>query len=103
MKVVGLFRWCPPAIVYAVLSVTFLLLMMYQNRYYPNVYCVGENCGLTNWTGIYLVKAVFILFWVWVLNILCANNFGFIAWLFVLIPPVVYAWLLWSFVYAPIQ
>lgn len=103
MKTVGLFRLCSPAIVYIVLSVSFLLLVMYQNRYYPNVYCVGDNCELTNWTGIYLIKIVFIVFWAWILNILCANSFGFIAWILVLIPPAIYIFLLWSFVYAPIQ
>lgn len=101
MKVVGLLRWCYPTIVYVIISVTFLLCIIYQNRYYPNVYCVGENCGLTNWTGIYLIKVVFILFWAWVLNILCANNHELIAWILVVVPPVIYIWLLLSFIYTP--
>ena len=87
MSIAGLRNLCTPAYIYLVLSMLLLGVMYIQNRNNINVYCLGAyECDVTNVTAIFLIKFVYILFWTWILNLICSSGFTSIAWLLLLLP-----------------
>ncbi len=78
---------CSPALFYFVLSVVGLLLSAFQNMGRRNTYVLG---GMTrrvpNTSLVFLVKIVYILFWTWVLNLICKDGYTGVSWFLVLIP-----------------
>jgi hypothetical protein len=88
MSVVGLRDLCTPAIVYLAISILSLLMMFYNNYNNVDVYCLGDfSCKLNvSIYTIFMVKLVVILFWTWILNIICHNGSTYIAWFLVLLP-----------------
>ena len=55
-----------------------------------NTYCLGNySCQVSSTTMIFVVKIVFILFWTWVLNLICRAGATTIAWILVLFPFVI--------------
>ena len=87
MSIAGLRNLCTPAYIYLVLSMLLLGVMYIQNRNNINVYCLGAyECDVTNLTAIFLVKFVYILFWTWILNLICSSGFTSISWLLLLMP-----------------
>ena len=89
---VGLINLCTPAYVYLVLSIILLIVMFFQNMYNGvNVFCLGsQECNITDSTNIYLIKIILIIFWTWVLNIICKEVTPTISWLLILFPFVVF-------------
>ena len=87
MSVAGLRNLCTPAYIYLVISMMLLVVMYIQNRNNVDVYCLGAyECDVTNVTAIFLVKFVYILFWTWILNLICSSGFTSISWLLLLMP-----------------
>ena len=87
MSIVGLRNLCTPAVIYLAISMLLLGVMYIQNRNNINVYCLGAyECDVTNVTAIFLVKFVYILFWTWILNLICKSGSPSIAWLLLLLP-----------------
>ena len=87
MSIAGLRNLCTPAYIYLVISMVLLVVMYIQNRNNINVYCLGAyECDVTNLTAIFLVKFVYILFWTWILNLICSSGFTSISWLLLLMP-----------------
>jgi hypothetical protein len=87
MSLVGIRKLCTPAMVYLLLSVFALIIMGYQNRNNVNVYCLGEYaCQTTSVLLIFLVKIVYVVFWTWILNLICKSGYTSIAWLLLLLP-----------------
>ncbi len=87
MSIAGLRNLCTPAYIYLVLSMLLLGVMYIQNRNNVDVYCLGAyECDVTNVTAIFLVKFVYILFWTWILNLICKSGSPIISWLLLLLP-----------------
>jgi hypothetical protein len=87
MAVVGLRNLCTPSYVYLVISVIALLIMLLQNIGNVNLYCLGSyTCAVSSTTLIFLIKALYILFWTWVLNLICRAGAPGVAWFLVLLP-----------------
>ena len=87
MSIVGLRNLCTPAVIYLAISMMLLVIMYIQNRNNVDVYCLGAyECDVTNVTAIFLVKFVYILFWTWILNLICSSGFTSISWLLLLMP-----------------
>lgn len=87
MSIVGLRNLCTPAVIYLAISMLLLVVMYIQNRNNVDVYCLGAyECDVTNVTAIFLVKFVYILFWTWILNLICSSGFTSISWLLLLMP-----------------
>ena len=87
MSIVGLRNLCTPAVIYLSISMLLLVVMYIQNRNNIDVYCLGAyECDVTNVTAIFLVKFVYILFWTWILNLICSSGFTSISWLLLLMP-----------------
>jgi hypothetical protein len=92
MAVVGLKDLCTPAIVYLVISLFSMLMMLYNNYNNIDVYCLGDfSCKLhVSMYSIFMVKLLVILFWTWILNIICHNVSPYIAWFLVLLPFIIF-------------
>ena len=91
MSIVGLRNLCTPAVIYLAISMLLLVVMYIQNRNNVDVYCLGAyECDVTNLTAIFLVKFVYILFWTWILNLICKSGSTSIAWLLLLLPIVLF-------------
>ena len=88
--ITGLRNLCTPSYVYLVISSIALLVMIYQNLGNVNTYCLGNySCTVSNTALIFIIKAIYILFWTWVLNLMCKANATNIAWLVLLLPVIV--------------
>jgi hypothetical protein len=80
-------KLCPPALVYLVLSVIGFFLVLGQNIGNTNSYNIGHysmRCPST--IMVFVFKVLYILFWTWVLNILCKSGFSGFSWFLVLLP-----------------
>jgi hypothetical protein len=91
MSIVGLRNLCTPAVIYLAISMMLLVVMYIQNRNNINVYCLGAyECDVTNVTAIFIVKFIYILFWTWILNLICNSGWTSIAWLLLLLPVIMF-------------
>ena len=87
MAVKGLKNLCTPAYVYFVVSVIFLIVVYVQNYNNNNVYCLGSyTCDVTNVWLIFMLKIMYVLFWTWILNLICMAGVPALSWFFVLFP-----------------
>lgn len=87
MSIVGLKNLCTPAYVYLVISVLAIVIMIVQNYGNVNTYCVGSySCSVTSTILIFIIKALYVLFWTWILNLICRSGSPNIAWFLVLLP-----------------
>jgi hypothetical protein len=87
MAVAGLRNLCTPSYVYLVISVIALFVMLFQNIGNANLYCLGSySCAVTSTTLIFLIKIIYVLFWTWILNLMCRAGAPGIAWFLVLLP-----------------
>jgi hypothetical protein len=83
----GLKNVCTPAGVYFILSFITLVAMIIQNLGNPSSYCIGRySCNVTSIQMLFIMKFVYILFWTWILNIICRQGFETVSWLLVLLP-----------------
>jgi uncharacterized membrane protein len=80
-------KLCTPAYLYLVLSVVGMVAMMFQNAGNTNSYCVGNyECEVPNTAVVFLIKALYIAFWTFILNVLCNAGYKKVSWFIVLIP-----------------
>ena len=80
-------KLCTPSYVYLVISTIFLIVASVQNYGNVNTYCLGDySCEVTSTTVIFLIKVLYILFWTWILNLMCNAGASGIAWFLVLLP-----------------
>jgi len=79
---------CTPAYVYFILSVISLFFMIVQNLGTSNrIYILGTyRLSVVNKILIFLVKVIYILFWTWILNLMCKDGHKDIAWFLVILP-----------------
>ena len=87
MTIPGLKNICTPAYVYLIISIVALIVMFFQNVGNTDIYCIGSyNCNVSSVYMIFILKALYIVFWTWVLNIICRGGAPGLAWFFVLLP-----------------
>jgi hypothetical protein len=90
MSITGLRKLCTPSYVYLVISSIALVVMIYQNMGNVDKYCLGSyTCNVSNTALIFVIKAVYILFWTWILNLMCNANASGIAWFLLLLPIII--------------
>jgi len=78
---------CNPALFYFIISVIGLVVSALQNVGRRNTYVLGGLTRRVPNTGlVFLVKIVYILFWTWILNLICKDGHTTISWLLVLAP-----------------
>lgn len=78
---------CTPALIYFVISIISLVLLFIQNIHNVNSYHVGNfSCRVPNTMLVFFFKLMYILFWTWILNLICKDGHTGISWLLVLFP-----------------
>jgi hypothetical protein len=83
----GLKNVCMPAFVYFILSIATLAAMLVQNLGNPNSYCIGRfSCNVTDVNMLFVMKFIYIVFWTWLLNIICREGYEGISWVLVILP-----------------
>jgi hypothetical protein len=87
MPAIGLKNLCPPAFLYLLLSVLAIIVMWLQNINNEAVYCLGNySCSVSSKAMIFAIKILYVLFWTWLLNIICKSGFIYVSWVLVLFP-----------------
>jgi hypothetical protein len=78
---------CSPAALYFIISIVSMALIVLQNIGNTNSYNVGSfSCRVPSTILVFIVKLLYILFWTWVLNLICKDGHVGISWLLVLLP-----------------
>jgi hypothetical protein len=87
---------CTPACIYFVLSVIGILVTVVSNLgSNSNMYTLGNFSTPVPHKGlVFIVKVIYILFWTWILNLMCKDGHREIAWFLVLLPFILYFWVL---------
>ena len=78
---------CTPAFLYFVISIIGLVLVLLQNLGNTNSYHVGSfSCRVPNTAVVFIVKLIYVLFWTYILNLICKDGHTSLSWLLVLLP-----------------
>jgi len=78
---------CTPAYIYFLLSVIGIIIAIVQNVGNRGVYCLGSmSVPVSSTVMVFVVKVIGILFWTWILNLMCKDGHKEIAWFLVLLP-----------------
>jgi hypothetical protein len=78
---------CTPAFLYFALSMLSVLVSVVQNLGNSRRYNLGMlSARVPSTFLVFVVKVIYILFWTWVLNLMCKDGHKEIAWFLVLIP-----------------
>jgi hypothetical protein len=84
-------KLCKPAYFYFMMSMFIVVFLFIQNLGNTNLYCVGSyQCQVPNKSVIFIGKVLYIIFWTWLLNLICKSGLSEISWLLVLFPVVLF-------------
>lgn len=76
-----------PAMVYFILSILTILIVLFQNLGNTNRYKIGNfSCRVTNTTLLFVVKIIYVLFWTYVLNLICKDGHKELSWILLFLP-----------------
>ena len=91
-RISGDFRHlCKPAMVYLAISVVALVMIAYQNMGLNNMYCMGDfSCYVFSTTAVIFSEALYVLFWTWILHLMCRTGYSSISWFMVVFPLVLF-------------
>jgi hypothetical protein len=78
---------CTPSYVYFFLAIIALAISALQNIGNNKKYSLGSfSCNVPSCFAIFIAKIIYILFWTWILNLICKDGHKGIAWVLVLFP-----------------
>jgi hypothetical protein len=78
---------CTPAYIYFLLSVICIIITIIQNVGNRRTYSLSSmSVPVPSTIMVFVVKIIGILFWTWVLNLMCKDGHNEIAWFLVLLP-----------------
>ena len=78
---------CTPASLYFFISIFSLAIILLQNLGNSDSYTMGSfSCRVPSTTLVFIIKLIYILFWTWVLNLICKDGHTGVSWLLVLLP-----------------
>lgn len=80
---------CTPALVYFVISAAAIVVMFIQSMFSPDPssYCVGMyKCNVSSISAIFAMKAVYVVVWTWILQLICSRGYETVSWILVLLP-----------------
>jgi hypothetical protein len=87
MAISGLKNLCMPSYIYLVVSLIALIVMAIQNTGNVNIFCLGSySCNVSSVGLIFVIKLIYILFWTWILNLMCRAGAEGLSWLFIILP-----------------
>jgi len=78
---------CSPALIYFIISIIALVIILLQNLGDNTSYNLGTfSCKVPNTAVVFIIKLIYILFWTWILNLICKDGHTNISWLLILLP-----------------
>lgn len=78
---------CMPAMVYFVVSILSILFVLVQNLGNTNRYQIGRlSCRVTNTALLFIVKIIYVLFWTYILNLICKDGYPGLSWAIIFLP-----------------
>lgn len=78
---------CSPAMLYFIISIIALALVLLQNLGNSTSYHVGSfSCRVPSTAAVFIAKFIYVLFWTYVLNLICKDGHTSLSWLLVLLP-----------------
>lgn len=78
---------CSPSYIYFIISILAIAISAVQNMGNKNKYTLGSfSCRVPSCIAVFIVKILYILFWTWILNLICNDGHTGIAWFLVLLP-----------------
>ena len=87
---------CSPAFVYFALSILGLIIVIFHNLGNSKVYNLGTfSANVPSTTLVFVIKLIYILFWTWILNLICRDGHSWVAWFLVLFPFVLIVLIMW--------
>ena len=82
---------CTPSYVYFIMSFIGFVFVAIQNIGNNRRYILGSfSCPVSSCLFVFAIKIAVILFWTWVLNLMCKDGHSEIAWALVLLPFIVF-------------
>ena len=82
---------CTPATIYFVISLIGLILLGVSNLGNEDRLCIGNyNCQVQSNTVVFVLNAIYILFWTFILDLMCKNGYSSLSWFILLIPFIIY-------------
>ena len=77
---------CTPSYIYFIMSVISLSFVAYQNVT-SDKYCIGPySCDTSSKLVFFVIKTSYVLFWTWLLHIICKAGYTNVSWVLVLFP-----------------
>jgi hypothetical protein len=78
---------CAPSMLYFMISIIAFFVALFQNLGNTDTYLLGDfSCKVPSTILIFTVKLIYIMFWTWILNLICKDGYTGISWLLVLFP-----------------
>ena len=78
---------CAPSMLYFIISIISLIVAILMNLGHNNKLVLGNySMNVVNTTLIFVIKLIFILFWTWILNLICRDGYEVISWILVFLP-----------------
>ena len=83
---------CSPAFIYFILSVIGIVASVISNLGgNSNIYTLGHfSTPVSNTWFVLIINIIYVLFWTWILNLMCKDGHREIAWFLVLLPFVLF-------------
>jgi len=82
---------CTPAAVYFMLSMLGLIVVILHNLGNTDILNFGTfKTKVPNTAAILISKFIYILFWTYILNLICKNGHSEISWFIILIPLILF-------------
>ena len=78
---------CTPAALYFIISMLSLIIVLFQNLGNTNSYHIGNfSCRVPNTIFVFIIQFIYIVFWTYILNLICKDGHVGVSWLLVLLP-----------------
>lgn len=79
---------CRPSLVYFVIATLGLVLVAIQNvAGDPNTLVIGSmSMYVPSVVLVLIIKFIYIVFWTWVLDLICKDGYSAVSWLIILLP-----------------
>ena len=84
-------KLCRPAYLYLIVSVFILLFLFIQNLGATTLYCIGSyHCQVPSKTAVLIGQILYVVFWTWLLDMICRAGLTEVSWLLILFPIILF-------------
>ena len=86
-------KLCTPSMIYFTVSLVALVLLGIQNiNEDEKTFCVGTyKCSVGSKITVFVLNAIYILFWTFLLDMMCKNGYSDLSWILVIVPILLFA------------